>query len=334
MASTQLADYRCEGVQQCLWDWADDVVFSSPHHASPYVGEWAEEYVAQLWQGRRLETQAFRMCPDVELAKGVFAEVKAVSPRRCFTMYKGRYDAYKQWMKETGHQLYFVLVLHDCRASSFKTRNHMRGLLRNNVDHVIVVRHQAVFREVDRQIKEHGGWRHAPGRAKGYQDYVILSPNWIRAMEKAKPYRPKRTFPVEVHGDRIGHVPFRTYKCPIPGEPLVGWHPPFRCEAAQQLLDELDNGWLEWGKSAPISDTDPRRRRVKESVNAEWYQKFCAEYLSDRKLNDTIITRRTTRRVLERIAANKPIGSTYEERLLPFLEAKEREFLDTEDSPF
>lgn len=336
----QLSDIRPDsGEQLALWEWADDVPFHSANQAAPYLGAWAEEYVAALWNGVRYSTQARRLCPDVQLADRCFAEVKAVSTRMCFTVYKGRDEVYREWIRKTKNRLFFVLVIHGCQAAQFKSRNHMRGLLPPNVRAVLCIPAQTLFKEVDRQLEEHGGWMHAANRAEAYQDYVIINAAWINRFLQTKAHRPKRTFPVKLHETEVPQVEFRCYKAPIPGDPQVGWHPAMRREAAQVLLDELESNNLE------VMVDHQRQRRVVMSENADWYRRLCAEYpaTTRRPVRDhTIITRRQTRYSLKQIIADRPIGPTYEERLRPYLKEAEgwimREepdmWADMEEAPF
>ena len=96
--------------------------------------------------------------------------------------------------------------------------------------------------------------------------------------------------------------------------------------AAQELLDELQSGWLLVEKLP--HEVGWVRRVLGE--NAEWYQRFCREYLSRCRSHrhrsgrkpDTLIKRQDTIRVLEALARGEEVRSVYVERLLPYL--KER----------
>lgn len=95
-------------------------------------------------------------------------------------------------------------------------------------------------------------------------------------------------------------------------------------EAARHLLDELEAGWLE---VCMVSNLNGGYIRVPISVNAEWYSRFCAQYLSRSKRFPklrTMIRRQHTIAALKRIEQGNTRG-VYAERLLPFIEDKVQE---------
>lgn len=313
-----LAELQADGAQQDIWSADVDIPFHSANQASPYVGAWAEEIVAALWGGRRVKIQAHRDCPDVELASGHYAEVKAVSARRSFALYRPRYEQYKRWARHNS-KLWFVLVVHDCRSQHFQGRHHMRQLVADRLQHVVLLSAQTVLREVDRLLAQNGGWLHAPHRAAAYQDYVILGPKWVRQFTDAKPHRPRRTFSFDLHGVTIPQVMFRAYKCTPPGSPAVGWHPAARRDAAALLLSDLAEHRLD------VYVNHDTCQRVVSDQNPEWYRRLCAEYPAEKARDYTVIQRRNVLNALEQIVADRPVRGRLEEQLLPYLsEAEDR----------
>lgn len=91
-------------------------------------------------------------------------------------------------------------------------------------------------------------------------------------------------------------------------------------DAARQLLEELEAGWLEVAKI-------PSRRggyiRVPMSKNAEWYSRLCRTYESATSKRfpkpRTIIKRCHTIAALRRLIDGRRDGEYYE-RLRPFIE--------------
>jgi hypothetical protein len=319
----RIADDRAVGEQHVLFPKLDDVPFMSANMASPYLGDWAEEFVAMVYGGGRLATQAGRLCPDVRLGHDVFAEVKAISNRRCFTMYKGRYDEYRKLVKQ-GTKLYFVLLLHSASASELRSRDHLRDTMPHCLDHLIVLPAQTVFREVRAEVEKHGGWMHAPRREAAYQDYVIIRGAWINHWALAKPHRPMRTFPTQVYGRDVGFVPFRPVRC-SPGLPRAGWHEEATQEAASSLLAELQSERLEVGL---FPTPDGRMVRKAISSNPAWYQAYVADSPSDTGRRRSVITRLATERALQRVADDRPIGEVTETRLRRHLKQRAEELKD------
>ena len=328
---SSLANDRHQTQQLLIWPGADDIQFKSPGHASPYVGDWAEEYVAQLWGGQRLTTQAGCDCPDLLLAPGHHGEVKAVSARMNFIIYRRRYEQMKRWTAEHGTRLWLVLVIHDLTSSQFKTRDHMRRILPTRLQHVVLLSSQTVLKEVRRMLKEKGGWAQAPGRLPAYQEYVRMSRSWIRYFTDTKPHIPRRTFAQTVYDQRVPPVSFRAYKCTPPGEPQIGWHPESHRLAAAELLQELEDNRLD------VMVDHSTRRRIVTAENAEWYRRLCAEYPAKTKREWTTIQRRNVRRALMQMIKDRPVRGNLEQQLLPYVEERWEQMLlekSEQDVPF
>lgn len=102
----------------------------------------------------------------------------------------------------------------------------------------------------------------------------------------------------------------------------------------QDMLDELDSGWLDV-VLVPSRRWECSRRggmvRLTQSQNAEWYRKLCAKYSSSRirknALHDTKIKRANVRSTLRMLIAGRKTPSY----LVPDLqwEAKQREENDS-----
>ncbi len=87
------------------------------------------------------------------------------------------------------------------------------------------------------------------------------------------------------------------------------------------LLDELESSYLEVVLiPAPERKHAEHYIRAVQSQNAQWYRKFCEEYVSNRKGSKlrTRIKRRATIKALEKLA-NGINDSIYTERLLEFI---------------
>jgi hypothetical protein len=101
----------------------------------------------------------------------------------------------------------------------------------------------------------------------------------------------------------------------------------------QQMLDELDSGWLDV-VLVPSRRFECYRRggmvRVCQGQNADWYRKLCAKYSSSRTrknhLHDTRIKRANVRSTLKVLIAGRKTPSY----LVPDLK-REAERLENED---
>jgi len=90
-------------------------------------------------------------------------------------------------------------------------------------------------------------------------------------------------------------------------------------QSAKRMLEELDAGWLGVAK---VRGRYGGYVRVTVSVNAEWYQRFCARYMASRRRYPkprTVIKRCHTRAALVKLANGGGHG-VYVDRLLRFME--------------
>ena len=103
-----------------------------------------------------------------------------------------------------------------------------------------------------------------------------------------------------------------------------------RGEAADELLEELESGYLEVCK---IPGKEGGFVRVAVSVNCEWYRRFCRRFLVSRRRYPkprTIIRRCDTIQALRRIVAGET-GGAYVERLMPFVEERIAEWSEANE---
>jgi hypothetical protein len=106
---------------------------------------------------------------------------------------------------------------------------------------------------------------------------------------------------------------------------------------AEWMLYELESNYLE---VVLIPARDQRHEghyiRAVQYQNADWYRKFCAEYLSGRRTQNakgrTLIKRRETIRALQKILQGVVDDSVYVERLLDFMEREAKN--NQPDVPF
>jgi hypothetical protein len=93
-------------------------------------------------------------------------------------------------------------------------------------------------------------------------------------------------------------------------------------DKAKEMLEELEANRLEVFLIPDCYDETRNSRRVRISENAQWYQEFCAEYPSKRKVRkgkfDTIIRRNATINGLNRVIAGDR-KTVYAKRLIEFM---------------
>lgn len=310
-----IARWREPGEQQVIWPWVGNIVFESANHVSPYLGDFAEEYVARSAGGHRLITDSRALCPDIEINKKWYMEVKAIGPRGCFIMYRQRYEKYKRMAQHT--KLTFVLVCHDVEAAQLKNKdlNQLKAAMSVGINHVISIPSKTLFHEIERIVAEKG-WGFAPGRKEAYQDYVRISPAWIDKFRTTKPHRVKRIFPIKIYGEEIWYTPLRAYKIPWPETAKVGVHPKDIRQAAWFMAEELKGSWhqveLFPGHSGIM-------RRVVTGRNVRWYERMRRDHYTDNIRGYSLIKRGTVLNCLKAMAANKPVAASVEVRLWPYI---------------
>ena len=95
-------------------------------------------------------------------------------------------------------------------------------------------------------------------------------------------------------------------------------------DKAQEMLEELEANRLEVFLIPDCYDKTRNSRRVAISKNAEWYQEFCFEYPSKRRIRkgkfDTIIRRDATINGLNRVIAGDR-STIYARRLIDFMKS-------------
>lgn len=93
------------------------------------------------------------------------------------------------------------------------------------------------------------------------------------------------------------------------------------------LLDELEGNYLEVVLiPAPEPNYTDHKIRAVQYQNAEWYRKFCEQYVSARKgfKTRTRIKRRATIKALEKLASGVN-DSIYTQRLVEFIHSNYKE---------
>ena len=320
-----IADWKEPGQQVVLFPGLDDVRFTSPNHASPYLGDWAEEFVATVSGGKRLTTHSGRLCPDVEIEPGWYVEVKAIGPRNSFTMYRQRYSKYLK-LTRAGARLQFAFVHHTVNAGDLRSRSHLRSALAANVTHLTVIPAVTLFQEVRRIVREQG-WTYCAKRKAAYQDVVRLGYRWLDRFRSAKTNHPQRTFRTTVYDEDVHFVPTRLYKTEWPAHARVGMHEPEVVAAAPVMHDELRSGWHAVALQHYL---DGRKGRVVLDRNVEWYERLRREYHIGRR-GYSLVQRRNVLNALARMAEDRPVAAGVEEKLLPYIDAWIEEQAEVED---
>lgn len=319
-----IASWKEPGQQRVLFPDIADVIFRSANHASPYLGDWAEEFVAAVSGGTRLITDATAICPDVEIEPGWYVEVKAVGPRNNFPMYRQRYLKYLRLVR-SGARLQFAFVHHTVNAADLRSRSHLRGALAANVTHLTVIPAQTLFQEVRRIVREKG-WTHCAKRKAAYRAVVRLGSRWLDQFRFAKPHRPCRTFRTQVYDADVWFVPIRLYKTSWPARARVGIHEPEVRAAAPIMHDELRSGWHAVALQHYL---DGRKGRVVLDRNVEWYERMRREYHIGRR-GYSLVQRRNVLNALAQMAEDRPVAAGVEDKLLPYIDAWVAEQADAE----
>lgn len=292
-----------------------EIEIKSSTQAAPYIGDWAEEYVATVTGGERLALHANRVCPDIQIGPNWFMEVKAISLRNCFVLYRKRFQKYRK-MHEEGSKIHFALVHHELEASKPRNLTELRSGMAAQVQKITIVPWVTIYKEVRRILKQKG-WSRSEKRTENYREYIRFGSKWLNSFHQAKPHRPQRAFRTVVYGQEVGYVPVRAYKTKMPPGAHIGLHPPEVREAAVDMLWELHTNRHEV-VLAPLSDG--RKIRVVQEHNPDWYTKLRREYYIGKRA-ESLVQRRNIIHALEAMIEDRKVAPAVEERLLPYIDA-------------
>lgn len=311
-----VAPHKPTDRQLVLFPGMNDLIFKSANHLSPYLGDWAEEYLAKVTGGKRMTTHSGCLCPDLELGDQWYMEVKAAGPRNSWCMYKERYSKYLQLCR-SGAKLQFAFVHHDVVAGDFVGRrlSNLRTCLALGVCHITIVPATTVFQEVRRRVRENG-WGFCAGRKGPYQYHLRFGASFLDRFRVRKNNNYIRAFRTRVYDDDVGYVPMRLYKTDLPPGAPVGQHSASHQRAAGMMLEELHSSRHDVALSKL---PDGRKVRVVQGRNVDWYEKMRRDHYKGRR-GYSYVQRRNIIKALELMAQDRPVAPGVEERLLPYVD--------------
>lgn len=136
----RLPALRQPGQQLALWDWVGNIQFVHLAQTRHATGQFAEELVLKLMGGRPMVTDGQAdICPDIELDRKNYLEVKSVRANGQGIIYEHILDRAQRFTRRNNVTLRYVFVIYNAKASNSPDLFALRREMAANMKAVIVV---------------------------------------------------------------------------------------------------------------------------------------------------------------------------------------------------
>ncbi len=136
----RLPGLRQSGSQLVLWDWVGNVHFTHWAQTRHATGQFAEELIVKLFGGNLMKTDGQAdICPDVELSKTDYLEVKSVRSIGQGIIYEHILDRAQRFVRRNRVKLRYCFVVHDTKPTDSPDLFALRREMAANIKCVIVV---------------------------------------------------------------------------------------------------------------------------------------------------------------------------------------------------
>lgn len=201
-----IADPRQAGAQLPIWDWVGNTQFYSMAQTRNATGEFCEQATLQLMGGQRLSTQGNKdICPDIELSKTSYLEVKSVGIRRTALIYEHIHDRQVLFLRRNKVALHYLFWIHTIAAARLPDLFELRRQMAANIERVIVV----PFAKVSEAVK-HLPLKVMNYRAREHNGVSVPMAGWRIPVKQLKAWsegQPRLAFDTSVFGYQMGGYP-------------------------------------------------------------------------------------------------------------------------------
>lgn len=136
----RLPGFRDTSTQLPIWDWVGNIQFTHWAQTRHATGDFAEELVVKQFGGRRMTTDGQAdICPDVELSKTDYLEVKSVRAIGQGIIYEHIIDRAQRFVRRNRVKLRYAFVIHDTKPKDSPDLFALRAEMATNIKAIILV---------------------------------------------------------------------------------------------------------------------------------------------------------------------------------------------------